>query len=404
MPHLNNSEGKIVHRAASPLELFFDLMFVAVFAAIATLLHEITIEHITLAIVLFLVTYLFWGNVNMYMMRFYSTSYIVRVGIGLVMIPLLFLAGIRDYHSTLSIQIISVAFFASRIILSSLWYITTFKNKHVTNNQFKLGVKFDLQSFIGSAFIGVIPLFMPTTFILIVSLISSLVFEIAWVALKYRRNQNLISFQSESMPLLDMHLLRERFLLFFIIIFGEGIITSVATLQIDSNNLIRSIGLPIIVFLTVFAFFIRIYEEFTSFNIIIQSLSLRTIFYNAISAFNILLLYTLLNTIVESHDHVDFPTQLTLFISITFITILHVIANLREINKHEKNTVLYKFYKLDLQTLLVMQVIATSVLFFNNPIIIIFSVFAFFVIHILAIPYRYQYFKKNLLENEAQQH
>jgi low temperature requirement protein LtrA len=390
LPELRNQE-KVKNRAASPVELFFDLMFVALFAAIAHYFYRITIPNTLLAFGMFMTTYVVWNNINMYMARFFSASYFVRFGALFIMLPLLFITGAADVESELNIITISVSIFISRLVLISLWYISVFKNPNITNESFKNGVKIDLRSFALAAVIGLSCLIHPTQTTLTITLFASLIIELPYIIYAYRKARANNSIVSSEMPKIDTRLINERNLLIMIVIFGEGVISSVNNIKIDQSHLFESIFFPILTFTTVFLFFIRIFEEMTINSD--RAITAFTIFGRSIVAFNTLLIYSLLNQLSKFPEDIGNGLRVLLMLAFLFISLGHLANNIIELRK-EKNPDLIKFYKLDNITLYLMIAIALIIPFIESAKVILVLAFIYFLVHTLAIPYRYLGFKK----------
>jgi low temperature requirement protein LtrA len=159
-PVLQN-DSELKERVSSPLELFFDLMLVAIFGVVAHQFYHITVIELLLAFSLFFATFFVWININMFMMRFYSASYLIRIGLMSTMLPLFMIASVEDISSPEGIRVISIGLFLSRIILIILWYIVALKNPKVTNEIFKKAVKIDIVGYIIGAIVGAIPFFVP---------------------------------------------------------------------------------------------------------------------------------------------------------------------------------------------------------------------------------------------------
>jgi low temperature requirement protein LtrA len=178
-PVLQN-DSELKERVSSPLELFFDLMLVAIFGVVAHQFYHITVIELLLAFSLFFATFFVWININMFMMRFYSASYLIRIGLMSTMLPLFMIASVEDISSPEGIRVISIGLFLSRIILIILWYIVALKNPKVTNEIFKKAVKIDIVGYIIGAIVGAIPFFVPNEYILIAAILFGSVAAIGY--------------------------------------------------------------------------------------------------------------------------------------------------------------------------------------------------------------------------------
>jgi low temperature requirement protein LtrA len=179
------------------------------------------------------------------------------------MLPLLFITGASKLDSALNIITLSIAIFMSRIFLIVLWYFSALKNPNATNQSFMKGVRIDPKSFLISALVGLTCIIHPTKETLAIALYDSILVEIPYIMYAYNKAYKTKYIVPSEMAKVDVKLINERNLLIMIIIFGEGVITSVNNLVLDQNDLVNTIIYPIILFITVFLFFVRIFEEMT---------------------------------------------------------------------------------------------------------------------------------------------
>lgn len=98
-------------------------MLVAIFGVVAHQFYHITTIGLLLAFSLFFATFFVWININMFMMRFYSASYLIRIGLMSTMLPLFMIASVEDISSPEGIRVISIGLFLSRIILIILFFL-----------------------------------------------------------------------------------------------------------------------------------------------------------------------------------------------------------------------------------------------------------------------------------------
>lgn len=71
---INPTNNSTLERTSSPLELFFDLIFVVIFGALNNILLNSTIEAFFLFSTLFIFIYNLWENVTMYFLRFFQQA------------------------------------------------------------------------------------------------------------------------------------------------------------------------------------------------------------------------------------------------------------------------------------------------------------------------------------------
>lgn len=385
-PELNNS----INRAASPLELFFDLVFVAIFNEISHLLHNLNVPNFFLAGALFFSTFLVWININFYMMRLYSATYIIRIGIAAVMLPLIFLAYPKDYVGTGYIYIISLSFLFSRLFLILLWYVSVIKNPKIENRDFVQSLKYDLESFLLSSLISLIPIILPSKFTLIVALMVSMIVELFYTKYCYRYDSSR-KFLTK-IPKVDLELIKERNLLFVILIFGEGVISSVSTKgMMESHNLVGGVIFPILIFLTVYLFFLRVYEEIIT-TIKFEEYNKAKQLYYAATSFNILLLYTLMEQI-GSRKVVGWNQKILLILSLSTIIVLHFRKNIATQIGNFNKGISSLFYYCDNWMLVLMSIVVVFILYSTQTITILILLFVYFFLHVLALPYRFSEFE-----------
>jgi low temperature requirement protein LtrA len=387
-PVLQN-DSELKERVSSPLELFFDLMLVAIFGVVAHQFYHITVIELLLAFSLFFATFFVWININMFMMRFYSASYLIRIGLMSTMLPLFMIASVEDISSPEGIRVISIGLFLSRIILIILWYIVALKNPKVTNEIFKKAVKIDIVGYIIGAIVGAIPFFVPNEYVLIVAILLGSVAEIGYDQIMYK---SVSIRESKGMPLLDIDLLNERILLFIILIFGEGVLSSFSIFSEHSTNNTEHIFLGIVVFISVFLFYLRVYEEWVM-RKFLSKMETAQITRVLLIAFLQLSLYSILNAILVQKGFVDISFRVVLSIVLMIISGGHHSADLQDLKSTQTSDEEKKFARVDIATLYPMYILSVLVLFISSKIVIILIVFAYFIIHIIPVPYRYKLFK-----------
>lgn len=402
-PKLNNNDNSnIISRAASPLELFFDLIFVLILANIGHILYEPTFENISLSIALYLNIYFFWTNITMYFIRFYEATYSLRFGLIIVMIPLLFYAIIDDFSSQSSIIFIAIGFILSRIALISLWHFTVFQNKKITNEVFKKSVLIDLKAFSFSSFFMVLPLIYPRSLILIICLIAAIIFEYMFIFISYRENNTIL--EHEKMPQIDFTLLKERHILFIILIFGEGLVSTINTFNNDIPIYLSSIN-TILLFFIVILFFTRVYEEFLlmPYNNIPNNFAMLN---HLTFSFSLLFLFSVLGAITTQGTEVLLIYRVIIFFFLMYLTTWHIIANkydghfLKKTNSipHFVSISHIQFLKVDNITLYLMYLVSFVILLVQNTTLVLLLILIYFALHVLPMPYRYQMYKVKLYE------
>ena len=198
--------------------------------------------------------------------------------------------------------------------------------------------------------------------------------------------------ESEGMPLLDVDLLNERILLFIILIFGEGVLSSFSIFSEHSTNNTEHIFLGIVVFISVFLFYLRVYEEWVM-RKFISKMETAQITRIMLMAFLQLSLYSILNAILVQKGFVDISFRVVLSIVLMIISWGHHSADIQDLKSTQTSDEEKKFARVDIATLYPMYILSILVLFISSKIVIILIVFAYFIIHIIPVPYRYKLFK-----------
>lgn len=201
------------------------------------------------------------------------------------------------------------------------------------------------------------------------------------------------------MPQIDLTLLNERFLLFIILIFGEGVLSSFSLFNEQSSHYFSSLGLSIIVFLSIFLFYLRVYEEATV-RRFLPEFSMMYMLYLAGVGFLQLSLYSTMNAMLTYNGDVSYALRVMLMINLFGIALLHMYGDIRDLRNTSLSTEERKFAIVDIITLIPMLLLSLLPLGITSRVIIVCIVFAYFVIHIIPVPYRYEIFKKELFETK----
>ncbi len=396
-PVLNNDGTTVINRTASPLELFFDLIFVILFANIGHLFYEPTFSNMLLAIALFLSIYMIWTNMNMFFMRFFGSTYKIRFGLIIVMIPLLVLAGIEDFHTQRSVYLIVFGFFLSRVTLIVLWYRSVVINETIDNQIFKWGVKIDITGFSISASMILLVLFWPTVLVLSSVLLISIFVEYGYIKYRYSKltkgNGSLL--HNDKMPGVDYKLLKERHLLFLILIFGEGIVSSIHAFSTE-GELFISLFHMLLIFIIVILFFTRVYEEFLILEYTKEK-SENFLYTHLVFSFILLILFSILGAIMSSELDIELAYRIIISIILMYISISHFFNN-RKKSIGITSISQKDFKKIDQRMNILMFLIAILILFITNQTFFLLLLMLYFILHIVAMPYRYQLFKVKLYD------
>ncbi len=247
--------NQFVTRQVDPMELFWDLIFVVTLRYILdAYIMDFSLYTFTIGLLLFLETYLFWINLNVYNVNYYNVSHNNRMLMTLSLMPLLLLASITDFYNIVSIYTIGISLFLLNITQAYFWYraIRHYKNSRRYNSiNFIYKSEVIINIITGSLFLFVIVYPSLVIPILVITLILELLLP------------NYLNRNREVKYNFDRILIAERFLLFIILIFGEGFIGVIHILQEgvigDVSTLIRGL----IVFWTLYVMFLKLYDEYT---------------------------------------------------------------------------------------------------------------------------------------------
>ena len=107
-------------------------------------------------------------------------------------------------------------------------------------------------------------------------------------------------------------------------------------------------------------------------------------------------LYSILNSILVQKGFVDISFRVVLSIVLMIIYWGHHSADIQDLKSTQTSDEEKKFARVDIATLYPMYILSVLVLFIPSKIAIILIVFAYFIIHIIPVPYRYKLFKTSV--------
>lgn len=221
------------HRAATPLELFFDLCFVAAIALDAASLHHgLSEDHIGESIVPFFTTFFAiwwaWMNFTWFASAYdtddapYRLATFVQMGGVLVLA-----AGITRAFEDNDFTIVTIGYVIMRVALVSLWFRAAHADpsRKTTNLRYAFGV-----ALVQIGWLGL--LFVPEEF----SLVGFLLLVVAELAVP------MFAEQASATPWHPEHI-AERYGLFTIIVIGESVISTTRGFQAALDEGADQVGL-----------------------------------------------------------------------------------------------------------------------------------------------------------------
>ncbi len=384
LPQLRNEYSLDEERSAHMMELFFDLIFVAALSSIGHLFVHPTLQSILAGVILYFAVYRIWSLITQYLVYFFSASYFHRVFVFVAMVPLIFIIGLDNYNDKLNIILLTSSFALSRVSIFVVWRTSVVLNEQTTNLYIRKYAKSESIINLVTAFIFLIPIINVEIFIPIV--VVALITENIMAAVASRTNIYL-------KPAVDYELLKERHILFLILVWGEGIITAIGTINFE-NGLFPEMFMPLCLFVIVYLFFIRAQEEYGILEYTDENV-------NSFSRLHLtfplvcLTLFQVLGGIVNGHEHISFLSKLIIIADLMYITCWHLFSNL-DLLSEMKNNQFREYLEFDNKLLYIQFVIIGLSYFIENNYLFILAVLVFFILHSLALPKRYDCYKKTI--------
>ncbi len=391
-PTLNGIDGNMELRAASPFELFLDLIFVIALSKLGSLFEAQTIVSFLEATLLFTIIYSLWHTMTTYTVMFMKkeTNYWTRAMVFIVLLPLIFFLGIDNLNTSKNIMVFCFSLATSKILLSIIFrdsIVNAPLNNITTSNLYLMISRNQLISAILLLIAGLVQ--------------NKLIFITLLVIISFReiviisRKKNTIIKKSFAPLLINKQLFMERQLLFIILIFGESLVSIVTKLATNFN--MNSFIHIAIVFAIMFLFYVRISEE-TEYNstLIAHSDHLFTWLLNDYIIFVLFVQLSSIPELVAEHG------KLPLFNLVTLIFVL-LFTSLQHMNINQKNwsditdPIESVYHNLEHKTLVAMTIVALLLIPFHGSVTVIYLlIFTFFLLHVLALPFR-----RHLIEDKC---
>ena len=213
-PQIRTDEEEDQERKASWLELFFDLIFVAVIAELA---HDLS-NHISLAgvgkfILLFIPVYWVWIGATYYNERFETEGLENRIFTFVQMLPVAGLAVFAHYGLSKTSVAFALCYASARLLTTVLWFLAGIHEPSFrpTARWFVTGFSIAISLFVISVFVP-----PPGRFIL---WIIGLLIDVLTPIFTIEHQASLPKFSTSKLP--------ERYGLFMIIVLGESVFGTV---------------------------------------------------------------------------------------------------------------------------------------------------------------------------------
>lgn len=214
IPRLHFEEEQNKHRKVTWLELFFDLYFVVVIAALA---HNLSADLSMFGFGEFALTFIpvwwIWIGVTFYNERFETDGFENRLFVFLLMIPI---AGLAIYsHDALGHNLTGfvLSYALARLIIVILWAYATYHNQifRKAGRGFILGFSISIVLCVAAA--------MSSHQVGMILFGLAMIIDLLTPLLNLKQNNELPKFSTSKLP--------ERFGLFMIIVLGEGIVGTI---------------------------------------------------------------------------------------------------------------------------------------------------------------------------------
>lgn len=355
--------NKFVTRQVDPMELFWDLIFVVTLRYIIdAYVSNFTMFTFVVGLLVFLETYIFWTNINIYSVNFYDVSHNNRMLLNFMMSPLLIIASITDYTSNSSIYFLALSLILLKGMQAYIWARAI--KVHKTDRSYRsLNYMYrnEVRVYIVCAIAPVILFALPS--LVIPVLILLILTELLLPAFLNRKRKIVYAF--------DRILIAERYLLFIILIFGEGFIGVVHIFQHGIPITIIDLARGLLVFWALYAMFLKLYDEYA-----IQTQRISTTFMIFLTSYVIssMLLVSALIVIALEYEHLTFALRIVCILGIASYNITYAYNAYRYLNKRKEHLLDsdIKYYHRDLyQSILTLVISVIAVTFISDTFILL---------------------------------
>lgn len=363
--------NQFMTRQVDPMELFWDLIFVVTLRYIIdSYVSDFTMYAFLIGLLVFVHAFIVWTNISIYSVNFYDVSHNNRLIMTLMLAPLLIIASITDYSLVQSEYYLGISIGLIKLIQALIWKRAI--DIHKTDNTYKSLnslYRTEVVIYIICAAIAFSLLIIPNQIIPV--LLILIILELFVPSLINKKKNNEYAF--------DRILIAERFLLFIILIFGEGFIGIVHIFQhgdrIDFWTLYRGI----LLFITIYAMFLKLYDEYT-----IHKERISTTFMIYLNSYVIasMLLISGLTVLGLWYDTVDLSVRAVMLLGVITYHMTYGYNSYRYLQKRKEHLLACDivYYKKDLYKSLIILVLSIIViLFISSPVILLTIIVALIV-------------------------
>ncbi len=350
-------------RQVDSMELFWDLIFVVTLRYIIdAYVVNFSMFTFIVGLLVFLETYIFWTNINIYSVNFYDVSHNNRFMMTLMLSPLLIIAAITDYTNNESIYFLGLSLVLLKLMQAYMWSraIKVHKDEEGyrrLSNMYKNEVRAYLICALMSTSLFIMPQWVIPILVLLI------ITELFLPSALNRRKRTSYGF--------DRILIAERYLLFIILIFGEGFIGVVHIFQHGNPITIAELARGLITFWTLYAMFLKLYDEYTIHKERISTTFM--IFLTTYVVSSMLLISALIVTALE-FEPVTFALRIVALLGVISYNLTYAYNSYRYLNKRKEHLLEedIKYYKRDLyQSIITLAISAIAIAFISNAFVLL---------------------------------
>ncbi len=355
--------NKFATRQVDSMELFWDLIFVVTLRyVIDSYVADFSMFTFIVGLLVFIETYIFWTNINIYSVNFYDVSHNNRLLLTLMLSPLLIIASITDYTNVESIYYLGLSLTLLKLMQAFIWGRAI--KVHKTDRSYRsLTYMYsnEVKVYLICAAISLLLFVIPSAEIII--LLVLILTELFLPSFLNRKRRIVYAF--------DRILIAERYLLFIILIFGEGFIGVVHIFQHHNPIHIIDLVRGLIIFWTLYAMFLKLYDEYT-----IHKERISTTFMIFLTSYvmSSMLMISALIVIGVSYEHVTLPIRIVSILGVAAYHLTYAYNAYRYLNKRKEHLLEadIKYYKRDLyQSIAILALSLIAITFISSTIVLL---------------------------------
>lgn len=350
-------------RQVDPMELFWDLIFVVTLRYIIdAYVVNFSMFTFIVGLLVFLETYIFWTNINIYSVNFYDVSHNNRFTMTLMLSPLMIIAAITDYTVDISIYFLGLSLMLLKLMQAYMWSRAIKvheceKGYRTLSKMYQNEVRVYLLCAVMSISLFIVPqLVIPILCLLIVT-------ELFLPSKLNKADRNGYAF--------DRILIAERYLLFIILIFGEGFIGVVHVFQHGSPITIEEFARGLVVFWTLYAMFLKLYDEYT-----IHKERISTTFMIFLTTYVVssMLMISALIVIALEFGQVTFAMRIVAVLGVVTYNLTYAYNSYRYLTKRKEHLLEedIRYYKRDsYQSIITLATSIIAITFISNSLVLL---------------------------------